>query len=66
MNFQESFDFIRKVKITKYDFVKSYDFVIYHNGTLSVANSAFEEIQLPTLMLQISIYIIQLLGSAIQ
>ena len=23
---------MRKVKITKYDFVRSYDFVIYHDG----------------------------------
>ena len=35
-NSQGLFDFHKKVKITKYDFVRSYDFVIYHDGKSDV------------------------------
>ena len=33
--------FIRKVKITKYDFFKNYDFVIYHDGIMVSQNLLF-------------------------
>ena len=41
-NFQELFDFHKKVKITKYDFVRSYDFVIYHDGITFQTLNMFE------------------------